>query len=180
MIKLLDLIREGNEPTDITWYYGNTVDLKQSDLDPFYRQNSKYNKDNIQTWDKTGSSSSGIGLYFGSNKTDLCPSCPKQYTGFYSSNPDVTQGFMYEMKLKPDAKVVSASGVGAIPGIDINMANLSRKAYDELIAEKVDAIIDRSSPRSIELNLINPDAVQYFKKIMYWKDQGSKREWFNV
>ena len=101
-----------------------------------------------------------------------------QYTGIDSTDPDIDQGFMYEMKLKPDAKVVSNSGVGAIPGIDINMANLSRKAYDELIAEKVDAIISRSSPRSMELNLINPDAIQYFKKIMYWNKPDYK--WINV
>jgi len=179
MIKLLDLIKE-IENTDTIWYHGSTLDLNQSDLDPFYRQTSKYKKDleDRQKWDKTGSSLSGIGVYFGSNKTDLCPTCPKQYTGYYSSNPDITQGFMYEMKLKPNAKVIPARGLGAIPGVSVNMENLSKESYDKLRQEGVDAIIDKSSSRSIELNLINLEAIQYFKKIMYWEKP--EKKWINI
>ena len=172
MIKLLDILKEITD-ADITWYHGSTGNIDQSDLNPLYRDSDNYKKDldQKQKWGATGSSKSGIGVYFGSNKTDRCPSCPMQYTGFDSTDPDITEGFMYEMKLKSDAKIIRAKG-------DINIYNLSKESYNKLREEGIDALIDKSSPRSMELNLINPDAVQYFKKIMYWNKPDYK--WINI
>jgi len=154
MIKLLDILNEMTD-TDITWYHGSTVDINQADLDPLVRHSEKYKADtDKQKWSSTGSSSSGVGIYFGKDKEGLGPEYPMQYTGFYGNGP-YTTGFMYEMKLKSDAKVVNKS----------DLHKISIEEYKRFIEEGIDAFTDRT-----ELVVINPDAIQSFRKIMQWKE----------
>jgi hypothetical protein len=61
---------------------------------------------------------------------------------------------MYEMRLKPDAKVINKS----------DLHNIGREAFNKLRQEGTDALISGS-----ELNILNPDAIQSFRKIMQWK-----------
>jgi hypothetical protein len=154
MIKLIDILNEIVDASGI-WYHGSTADINQSDLDPLYRESEKYKGDtDKQKWSKTGSSGGGVGIYFGSNKTEVCPTCPMQYTGFDQTAAPYTQGFMYEMRLKSEAKVINRS----------DLHNIGKNAYDQLRQEGVDALISGN-----ELNVLNPDAIKSFKKIMQWK-----------
>lgn len=168
MIKLLDILKEITGDVDTIWYHGSTADITQNDLDPLHRDSDAYKKDtNRQLWAKTGSSGGGVGIYFGSSKTDLCSSCPMQYTGFHSTDPNITQGFMYEMKLKSDANIIKYSGI----------ENITKDKFDEFRKQGVDGLVSIGG-RSSELNLLNPQTIQYFKKIMYWKKP--EWEWVNV
>lgn len=170
MIKLRDLLKEITDDTNTVWYHGSTTDIDQNDLDPLHRDSDVYKAGHAKKskWSSTGSSKgNGVGIYFGSSKTDLCSSCPMFYTGFHSTDPDITQGFMYEMKLKPDANVIKYSG----------LENVTKEKFNELRKQGVDALISTGG-RSSELNLLNPDAIQSFKKIMYWKKP--EWEWINV
>jgi hypothetical protein len=74
------------------------------------------------------------------------------YTGFYSEY--AKEGFMYEMRLKSDAKVINKS----------DLHNIGKEAFDKLRQEGTDALISGS-----ELNILNPDAIQSFRKIMQWR-----------
>jgi hypothetical protein len=143
------------------WYHGSTNDITKDDLDPLYRHSQKY-KDNYDfkhAWQSTGSSDGGIGIYFGSKKDEYGPFGALQYSGFNNHAPGLTQGFIYEMKLKPNANIQIGSG-------EYNLANLSMNSYNELRKNGVDGLIDNLK----ELNLINSEAVEYFKKIEYWKE----------
>ena len=154
MIKLLDLLKEIDEASGI-WYHGSTADIDQKDLDPLYRDSEKYKGDaDKQKWSRTGSSDGGVGIYFGKDKQKLGPTAPMQYTGFSSDAAPYTQCVMYEMKLKPDVKVINESALHRV----------GKNKYDQLRQEGVDALIHGD-----ELNVLNPDAIDYFKKIMQWK-----------
>jgi hypothetical protein len=61
---------------------------------------------------------------------------------------------MYEMRLKSDAKVINKS----------DLHNIGKEAFDKLRQEGTDALISGS-----ELNILNPDAIQSFRKIMQWR-----------
>jgi hypothetical protein len=61
---------------------------------------------------------------------------------------------MYEMRLKSDAKVINKS----------DLHNIGKEAFDKLRQEGIDALISGS-----ELNILNPDAIQSFRKIMQWE-----------
>jgi hypothetical protein len=74
------------------------------------------------------------------------------YTGFNSKW--AKEGFMYEMRLKPNAKVINKS----------DLHNISKEAFDRLRQEGTDALISGS-----ELNILNPEVIQSFRKIMQWK-----------
>lgn len=156
MIKLLDLIKEieDNKDTNI-WYHGSTANINQNDLDPLFRQNKgkEFMSAKAAGEGNTGSQN-GIGIYFGKDKTCMSSFCPMNYTGFYTTY--VKEGFMYEMKLKPEAKVIRKS----------DLHNIGEEAFNRLTKQEgVDALTNGD-----ELNLLNPDAIQYFKKIMYWKE----------
>jgi hypothetical protein len=153
VIKLIDILKEIDGDTSGIWYHGSTADIDQGDLDPLFRQNKgkEFMSAKAAGEGNTGSQS-GIGIYFGKDKECRDSFCPMNYTGFYSEY--AKEGFMYEMKLKSDAKVINKS----------DLHNIGKEAFDKLRQEGTDALISGS-----ELNILNPDAIQSFKKIMQWK-----------
>ena len=152
MIKLLDILKEIDDASGV-WYHGSTANIDQNDLDPLFRQNKgkEFMTAKAAGEGNTGSQS-GIGIYFGKDKECRDSFCPMNYTGFYSEY--AKEGFMYEMRLKPDAKVINKS----------DLHNIGKEAFDKLRQEGTDALISGS-----ELNILNPDAIQSFRKIMQWK-----------
>jgi len=154
MIKLLDLLKEIDEASGI-WYHGSTYDINQKDLDPLYRESSEYknNADKLK-WTPSGSARSGTGIYFGRNKESKGPTSPMSYTEFTNTAAPFTQGFMYEMKLKSTANIKDYSA----------LHNVYKTEYEKFRQEGIDVLINGS-----ELNVLNPDAIDYFKKIMQWK-----------
>ena len=151
MIKLLDILKEIDDTSGV-WYHGSTANIDQNDLDPLFRQNKgkEFMTAKAAGEGNTGSQS-GIGIYFGKDKECRDSFCPMNYTGFYSEY--AKEGFMYEMKLKSDAKVINKS----------DLHNIGKEAFDKLRQEGIDALISGS-----ELNVLNPDAIQSFRKIMQW------------
>ena len=152
MIKLMDILKEIGDVSGV-WYHGSTANINQADLDPLFRQNKgkEFMTAKAAGEGNTGSQS-GIGIYFGKDKECRDSFCPMNYTGFYSEY--AKEGFMYEMKLKSDAKVINKS----------DLHNIGKEAFDKLRQEGTDALISGS-----ELNILNPDAIQSFRKIMQWK-----------
>jgi hypothetical protein len=152
MIKLLDILKEIDDAGGV-WYHGSTADINQADLDPLFRQNKgkEFMTAKAAGEGNTGSQS-GIGIYFGKDKECRDSFCPMNYTGFYSEY--AKEGFMYEMRLKSDAKVINKS----------DLHNIGKEAFDKLRQEGTDALISGS-----ELNILNPDVIQSFRKIMQWE-----------
>jgi hypothetical protein len=152
MIKLIDILKEAID-TNSTWYHGSTVDINQSDLDPLFRQNKgkEFMAQKAQGQGNTGSQN-GVGIYFGKDKKCMDSFCPMNYTGFYSTN--AKQGFMYEMKLKPNTKIESKN----------DLHNIGVEAFNRFKQEGIDAFTNGA-----ELNLLNPEVIQSFRKIMEWK-----------
>ena len=152
MIKLLDILKEIDDTSGV-WYHGSTANIDQSDLDPLFRQNKgkEFMTAKAAGEGNTGSQNS-TGIYFGKDKECRDSFCPMNYTGFYSEY--AKEGFMYEMRLKSDAKVINKS----------DLHNIGKEAFDKLRQEGTDALISGS-----ELNILNPDAIQSFRKIMQWK-----------
>jgi len=152
VIKLLDILKEIEDASGI-WYHGSTANINQNDLDPLFRQNKgkEFMTAKAAGEGNTGSQNS-TGIYFGKDKECRDSFCPMNYTGFYSEY--AKEGFMYEMRLKSDAKVINKS----------DLHNIGKEAFDKLRQEGTDALISGS-----ELNILNPDAIQSFRKIMQWK-----------
>ena len=153
MIKLIDILKEIAEDASGTWYHGSTADINQADLDPLFRQNKgkEFMSTKAAGEGRTGSQS-GVGIYFGKDKTCKDSFCPMNYTGFYSEY--AKEGFMYEMKLKPDTKIEKKSDLHAI----------GSEAFKKFRQEGIDAFTNGT-----ELNVLNPEAIQSFKKIMQWR-----------
>ena len=151
MIKLLDILKEIDDTSGV-WYHGSTANIDQNDLDPLFRQNKgkEFMTAKAAGEGNTGSQNS-TGIYFGKDKECRDSFCPMNYTGFYSEY--AKEGFMYEMRLKSDAKVINKS----------DLHNIGKEAFDKLRQEGTDALISGS-----ELNILNPDAIQAFRKIMQW------------
>ena len=153
MIKLIDILKEIAGDADGVWYHGSTADIDQGDLDPLFRQNKGKEFMSIKaSGEGNTGSQSGIGIYFGKDKECRDSFCPMNYTGFYSEY--AKEGFMYEMRLKSDAKIINKS----------DLHNIGKEAFDKLRQEGTDALISGS-----ELNILNPDAIQSFRKIMQWR-----------
>ena len=152
MIKLLDILKEIEDASGI-WYHGSTANINQVDLDPLFRQNKgkEFMAAKAAGEGNTGSQNS-TGIYFGKDKECIDAFCPMNYTGFNSQW--AKEGFMYEMRLKPDAKVINKS----------DLHNISKEAFDRLRQEGIDALISGS-----ELNILNSEVIQSFRKIMQWK-----------
>jgi len=153
MIKLIDILKEIAGDASGIWYHGSTANINQADLDPLFRQNKgkEFMTAKAAGEGNTGSQNS-TGIYFGKDKECIDAFCPMNYTGFNSEW--AKEGFMYEMRLKPNAKVINKS----------DLHNISKEAFDRLRQEGTDALISGS-----ELNILNPDAIQSFRKIMQWK-----------
>ena len=155
MIKLIDILKEIAGEAGGIWYHGSTADIDQKDLDPLYRQNKgkgAMNDKLTKGCGRTGSSDNGTGIYFGKTKEGQGMESPMSYTGFDCIYDK--QGFMYEMKLKPDAKVERKTDLHAI----------YPNAFKEFRQEGIDVFTN-----GLELNVLNPDVIDYFKKIMQWK-----------
>jgi hypothetical protein len=152
VIKLVDILKEIEDASGI-WYHGSTADINQADLDPLFRQNKGKE---FMTAKATGEGNTGsqnsTGIYFGKDKECIDAFCPMNYTGFNSQW--AKEGFMYEMRLKPNAKVINKS----------DLHNISKEAFDRLRQEGTDALISGS-----ELNILNPEVIQSFRKVMQWK-----------
>lgn len=153
MIKLLDILKEIAGDANGVWYHGSTADINQADLDPLFRQNKgkEFMSTKAAGEGSTGSQN-GVGIYFGKDKTCIDSFCPMNYTGFYTEY--AKQGFMYEMRLKSEAKIEKKS----------DLHNISADALNKFRQEGIDAFISGN-----ELNLINPEVVESFRKIMQWK-----------
>ena len=153
MIKLVDILKEIAGEVGGVWYHGSTANINQNDLDPLFRQNKgkEFMTAKAAGEGNTGSQNS-TGIYFGKDKECRDSFCPMNYTGFYSEY--AKEGFMYEMRLKSDAKVINKS----------DLHNIGKEAFDKLRQEGTDALISGS-----ELNVLNPEAIQSFKKIMQWR-----------
>jgi len=153
LIKLVDILKEIAGDASGVWYHGSTADVDQADLDPLFRQNKgkEFMSAKAAGEGSTGSQG-GAGIYFGKDKTCIDSFCPMNYTGFASEY--AKQGFMYEMKLKPEAKVEKKS----------DLHNISADALNKFKQEGIDAFVSGN-----ELNLLNPDVIQSFRKIMQWK-----------
>ena len=152
MIKLIDILKEIAGDASGTWYHGSTANIDQNDLDPLFRQNKgkEFMSAKAAGEGNTGSQS-GIGIYFGKDKECRDSFCPMNYTGFYSEY--AKEGFMYEMKLKPDAKIEKKNDLHAI----------GPESFKRFRQEGIDAFINGT-----ELNVLNPEAIQSFRKIMQW------------
>ena len=105
MIKLTSILKQilkEAEDANGIWYHGSTADIKQSELDPLFRQNKgkEFMAKKAHDEGNTGSQNS-TGIYFGKDKTCRDSFCPMNYTGFFVT-ADYKQGFMYQMKLKPE------------------------------------------------------------------------------
>jgi hypothetical protein len=152
MIKLIDILKEIGDVSG-TWYHGSIANIDQNDLDPLFRQNKgKEFMSTKSAGDGRTGSQDGVGIYFGKDKTCIDSFCPMNYTGFYSEY--AKEGFMYEMKLKPDAKVEKKNDLHAI----------GSEAFKRFRQEGIDAFTNGT-----ELNVLNPKAIQSFRKIMQWK-----------
>ncbi len=153
MIKLIDILKEITGDASGIWYHGSTANINQNDLDPLFRQNKgkEFMSAKAAGEGNTGSQNS-TGIYFGKDKECIDAFCPMNYTGFNSKW--AKEGFMYEMRLKPNAKVINKS----------DLHNISKEAFDRLRQEGTDALISGS-----ELNILNPEVIQSFRKIMQWK-----------
>jgi hypothetical protein len=153
MISLIDILKEIAGDASGTWYHGSTADINQSDLDPLFRQNKgkEFMSAKAAGEGRTGSQD-GVGIYFGKDKTCKDSFCPMNYTGFYSEY--AKEGFMYEMKLKPDAKVERKS----------DLHSIGPEAFKRFRQEGIDAFTNGA-----ELNVLNPEAIQSFRKIMQWR-----------
>ena len=147
----MDILKEIDDTSGV-WYHGSTANIDQNDLDPLFRQNKgkEFMSTKAAGEGNTGSQNS-TGIYFGKDKECRDSFCPMNYTGFYSEY--AKEGFMYEMRLKSDAKVINKS----------DLHNIGKEAFDKLRQEGIDALISGS-----ELNVLNPDAIQSFRKIMQW------------
>jgi len=146
------ILKEAEDASGV-WYHGSMADINQADLDPLFRQNKGKEFMAQKAYDEgsTGSQN-GVGVYFGKDKTCTDSFCPMNYTGFHTTN--AKQGFMYEMKLKPDAKVEKKN----------DLHNIGTTAFNDFKRNGVDALANGT-----ELNLLNPEAVESFRKIMQWK-----------
>jgi hypothetical protein len=153
MIKLIDILKEIAGDANGVWYHGSTADINQADLDPLFRQNKgkEFMSTKAAGEGNTGSQN-GTGIYFGKDKTCTDSFCPMNYTGFASEY--AKQGFMYEMKLKPESRIEKKS----------DLHNISADALNKFKQEGIDAFVSGN-----ELNLINPEAIESFRKIMQWK-----------
>jgi len=153
VIKLIDILKEIAGEASGVWYHGSVANINQADLDPLYRQNKgkEFMAQKATDNGRTGSQD-GVGIYFGKDKTCMDSFCPMNYTGFYA--PNAKQGFMYEMKLKSNAKIEKKNDLHAI----------GSEAFKRFTQEGIDAFTNGA-----ELNLLNPEVIQSFRKIMEWK-----------
>jgi len=147
-------------------FYHGTVgyEIKSAkDLDPFFRDKSEFKKNQEDTVTRSRSASakldawgnSMVGIYFGVDPDENSSEDAGQYYSDISQAAHKkTRGFMYEMTLKPDSKVISGPGY----------CQIGKEEYKKLRADGIDAVSQFGS-----IVLLNPDAVQTWKEVKRWE-----------
>ena len=165
------LLKEGKEEfvnVDGVKFYHGTVGFEIEsikDLNPLFRQTDEYKKiqDDPQRKGRSASSESGTGIYFGRDFDKMGPEDSGQF--FHPNmarSPEITRGFMYEMTLKSNSKVVvSSDWYGCV----------SEEEYKKLRSEGIDAISEHpiNYKNGGGLVLLNTDAIQTWKEIKRWE-----------
>jgi len=170
-MKLIDIINEiiGDVPDDYWKLKGQTIDLtgvplyhgttyqitSPEQLNPLFRETDTFKKHYSSLFARTGSSEGGIGIYFGRNPQKLAPEDAQQY--MKKNDAYFAQGFLYQMILKPNSKVLR---VGLSDGIQ----KIQKRQYEDLISQGYDAITDGGP-----VVLINPNAVGVWKEVDRWQ-----------
>jgi len=165
MIKLLDILKEINNTINldgVKFYHGTVqYEIKSpNDLNPLFRETPTYKKMQANAWTKKshGSSSSGVGIYFGRTpKEQGTEDALQYYDPKTNSNRAYTRGFLYEMTLKPNSKIITRD----------DYANISKTTYEKLRKEGVDAIEGTGTKGGI--NLINPEVIATWKEVDRWE-----------
>lgn len=137
------------------WYHGSEHTISKEDLDPLFRLRDVYKNDkDKKMWGRTGSSEDSCGIFFGKDPKDRSMTGALSYSKFDHTSAPYTHGFMYEMKLNSDCKVKDDSALHRI----------GFEQYKKYISEGVDVLTNGS-----EINVLNPNSIEYFKKIDEWK-----------
>lgn len=157
----------------VKFYHGVVgAEIKSAkDIDPLFRSRPEYIK-NRDTTKNTASAQFGTGIYFGRNSDKVGPEDAMQYYDpIIYSGRQYTRGFMYEMTLKPDAKVVKEGSVMSVhnktEGIDY--IRITKEEYIDLRSKGVDAVSEIDNIGGAGLVLLNPDAVQTWKEVKRWE-----------
>ena len=150
----------------VKFYHGTVgFEIKSIDnINPLFRQTPEYkNWSRYSKKVKTASSESGTGIYFGRDFNKMGPEDSGQwFSPFMATSPEITRGFMYEMTLKPNSKVVSQGHLtGGWYGF------ISEEEYKKLRAEGIDAV--SQGPDGGSIVLLNPDAVDTWREIKRWE-----------
>ena len=167
MIKLFEILKEITNNTinlDGVKFYHGTVQYEiknPSELNPLFRESSVYKKMQANNWTRksSGSSYSGVGIYFGRTPNEHGTEDALQYYNPKAYlNRAYSRGFLYEMTLKPNSKIV----------VHPDYVNLGKNTYEELRKEGVDAVSEGYNTKD-GLNLINPNAVATWKEVDRWE-----------
>jgi len=143
----------------VKFYHGTTSEItSKNQLNPLFRETESYVKNQKNVWSKRshGSSDGGVGVYFGRDATKIASEDAGQYASETAYSSTHGHGFMYEMELKPNAKVVKYG----------HYEKLTKSNYQMLRLQNVDAVANSSTG---SINLINPNAVKSWKLINKWE-----------
>lgn len=152
-------------------FYHGTLDFEiksAKDINPLFRDSIEYkkNQENPMTRRKSTSCDYGTGIYFGRTTTEVNGEDSKAYF-----DPDVhsggehTRGFLYEMTLKPGAKVIMEGSPSVHKRFAIHYSRITKEDYNDLISKGVDAV----SQYGGSIVLLNPDAIDTWKEIKRWE-----------
>jgi hypothetical protein len=143
------------------------------DIDPLFRSRPEYIK-NRDTTKNTASAEFGTGIYFGRNSDKVGPEDAMRYYDptnkiYINSGRQYTRGFMYEMTLKPDAKVVKEGSVVSVhhKTVGIDYIRITKEEYVDLRSKGIDAVSGLLNDDG--LVLLNPEAVQTWKELKRWE-----------
>jgi hypothetical protein len=162
----------------VKFYHGTVgYEIKSAkDLDPFFRDKSEFKKNQEDTETRSRSASarldacgnSMVGIYFGGDPDKKAAEDAGQYySDFTPAANKKTRGFMYEMTLKPDSKVISGP----------DYIKIGKEEYKKLRADGIDAVSNgpkelfggRANPLFGSIVLLNPEAVQTWKELKRWE-----------
>ena len=142
------------------FYHGTNFEIPSpSKLNPNFRETSnfKLRQSDPRISSNTGSSGSygkGVGIYFGKDPDKVNMFNPSQYM---REDPYFTSGFIYKMKLKPDAKILKIES-------GEHIAKISREHFNVYKSKGIDAIEDNN-----ELVLLNPKKVDTWVVHKGWR-----------
>ena len=155
----------------VKFYHGSVgYEIKSAkDLDPFFRDKSEFKKKQEDPESRSTSASarldargnSMVGIYFGGDPDKKASEDAATYYSPEHGSEKYTRGFMYEMTLKPDSKVIYGP----------DYIQIGKEEYEKLRADGIDAISNHSlgHPLFGSLALLNPEAVQTWKELKRWE-----------